>query len=492
MIPETNLIIEKYVLGELKGKELDDFYLQLKNSDEFALEVKTSQEIFNSILEQDVMDLRSNLREICLKEQSKPTTQAFFDFAQNLSTLSNQNAFSDDISTTENSLQQIHFETHLKCITERVHQINSRTDQSQEAILSNQINDFIFEEEIKEAVLENDILELRDNLKEIISQGYINFSDFEIDQYRSGELSPEQMNEIGNLVENNRIMNNQLRLHEEIDVAINENDILSLRNSLAEIIDEEQQISFAEIKRIDDYLLEYLNEKERSEFESLLEEDIKLKNETALHSEINEAITETEIMKLRNTLSEIIDENKSTSKIRKLIPDNIKNRPLRYVGVAASAAAVITAGFFTLSQQETTSDSLFQQAYKPYEATGLFRSVPLSNPSFQGVDLYNNRKYDAAIAQFDIVLKENSEHPMCNFYTGLCYLEKKNYDKAINAFQMVISEKDNLFIEQAEWYMALSMLKTNDEKNAYAILNRIVEYKGYYQKNAKELLNKLK
>ena len=98
----------------------------------------------------------------------------------------------------------------------------------------------------------------------------------------------------------------------------------------------------------------------------------------------------------------------------------------------------------------------------------------------------------SSIAQFSITLKENTEHPMCNFYTGLCYLEKNNFDNAIMSFQKVIDEKDNLFTEQAEWYMALCFLKTNETKNAFTILNRIVETKGYYQKNAKELLKKMK
>lgn len=492
MIPDSNKLIEKFILGDLIGKELDDFHLKMKNSTEFALEVKINQEIFNSILEEDVMNLRTSLQKICSGQQSKPTELNFIEFAQVLNTLPKQNLFSNDISSTENSLQQIHYKTHLKNISERVYQINLKKDQPQEPNPSNQINNFIFEKEMNDAILENDIIELRNNLKEIISEGYINYSDFEIDQFLSGELSQEQTQEFEKLLENNLMIANQLNLHKEIDAAIIENDILSLRNSLACIIEEEQQISFSEIRRIDDYLLNYLNEKDRLEFETLLEENIKLKNETVFHSEINDAIIETDVIKLRDTLSEIFEENKPSSKIRKLIPDNIQNKPLRYVGVAASAAAVISAGIFSLTQQKTTSGNLFKQAYIPYEAAGLFRSAPLSNPSFRGIDLYNEKKFDEAIAQFSIVLNENGEHPMCNFYMGLCYMEKNNFEQAINSFQKVIIEKDNLFIEQAEWYMALSMLKTNEEKESYTILNRIVENKEYYQKNAKELLNKLK
>lgn len=492
MIPEIDKTIEKFILGELKMEDLEDFQLKMKDSRELANEVKINQEIANSILEQDIMDLRTNLRNICSSIKENSAEQTFFDFAQNLSVNSNHFDFSSDISLPENSLQQIHLETHLKCMTERKHRINLKPDHKQEIILANQINDFLFEEEIKNAILEKDVFELRSTLKEIVSQGFINFSDFEIDQYRSNELPSELKQEISELVVSDKVMENQLKLHEEIDMAISENDILSLRNSLSEIIKEEQQISFEEINRIDDYLLEYLNAKDRSEFELSMDENVRLKEETILHSQINDAIIETDILKLRTNISDIIDKNKKSTKIRKFIPDSFQDRPLRYIGVAASAAAVISAGLFTLSQQKITSENLFQQAYHPYDAIGILRSAPLSNPSFKGIDLYNDRKFDEAIMQFDLILKENNEHPMCNFYTGLCYLEKNNFNKAIMSFQKVIDEKDNLFTEQAEWYMSLCLLKTNEEKSAFAILNRIVETKGYYQKDAKELLKKMR
>jgi hypothetical protein len=492
MIPENISIVEKFILGELNGEELDNFLLKMKNSEDFASEVKLNQEIANSIIENDVMELRLNLHGICSNLQNEPANQNFFDFAQNSSIFSVQNQFSTDISSTENSLQKIHLETHLKSLNERTHQIHSQTDSDKEKILPNQINDFVLEEEIKDAILEKDVIDLRYNLFEIISKGYLSSTDFEIDQFRSKESPKEQIINLENIIKTNKSMANQLKLHEEIDMAIGERDIVILRNTIKDIINEEQQISFAEINRIDDYLLEYLDEKDRNEFEALIENNLKMKKETILQSEINEAIVESDIINLRTALHEIFNENKNTTKIRKFIPDTFRNKPLRIVGIAASAAAVISTGLFTLSQQKTTSESLFHQAYQPYDASGLFRSAPLSNPSFKGIELYNDRRFNEAIAQFAFVLKENSEHPMCNFYTGLCYLEKNSFNNAIASFQKVINEKDNLFIEQAQWYMALSLLKTNELKNAYAILNQIIESNGYYQKNAKELLKKIK
>ncbi|HNW50309.1 MAG TPA: hypothetical protein PKH79_04450 [Prolixibacteraceae bacterium] len=488
MIPETNKI-EDYILGRLTGKELDDFHMRMNTSKEFYAEVTRNQEIFDSILEQEVMDLRSNLQNIIAGQQNNSEKNPFFDLAQNLNIASTPNS---SVSATQNSLQLIHFETHQKCRNERIHQINTKTDQNQERILSNQIHDFILEEEIKDAILEDDIMNLRSNLKEIVSTENFNISDFEIDQYLSNDLSQDRMVEIENLIKNDKNTANQVDLHKEIDFAINEVDISMLRESLSNIIFEEQQINLNEIKRIDNYLMDYLDKKNRSEFEAQLEEDLKLKEETVLQNEINQSILETDIINLRNSLSEIAEEHKESNKVRKLIPEGIQRKPLRYIGVAASAAAIVTVGAFTLTQQKVSSEQLFQQAYLPYDAASLFRSYSPSSPLLKGVDFYNEKKFDDAIAQFDIVLNENGSDPMCNFYTGLCHMEKNDYNDAIHSFQKVILDNDNLFTEQAEWYMALSLLKTNEMNRAYVVLNRIVDNKGYYKKKAKELLSRLK
>ena len=492
MIPEVTDLIEKYVLGELCGTQLSEMQKMIKESPEIAFEVKLMQEISVAIAEQDVIDLRSNLKEIIDSEVNESKEEIKFNLADHFSSTTTAKNFTSQVSTTESSLQHIHIENHSKSLTGRIHQIPIASNQINQSFFSNQLSDSSIWEDIKEAILEKDIFELRNNLKDIISQGYINLSDFEIDQFLSNELSEERTTEIDSMIFSNKMVADQIKLHQEIDNAISENDIIEIKNNLSQIIEEEQQIKISEIKRIDDYLLNYLDEKEYAELESIINEDNIFRREVELNAEINAAITEAEVMNLRNSLSEIISENKESNKIRRFIPDNVKGSPLKYVGVAASAAAIISAGLFTLTQQKVNSEALFNQVYKPYEASGLFRSATVSNPAFLGIDLYNNQRYDDALSQFSKVLNENKDNPMCNFYAGLCYMGKNQYSDAIKFFQYVITEKDNLFIEQAEWYMALSLLKTSDEQKAYAILNRIIDEKSYYKKNAKELLRKLK
>jgi hypothetical protein len=491
MISEPNEIIEKYLLGELKGKALRDFETEMLNSPQLASEVELLKDIIHSINEKDIIDLRANLKAISNENVTQTSEQVFFDLAQNL-TINSSQAFSSAITSSESSLQQIHIENHKKAMNERIHKISLTTDQEQELLLNKQISDFSFWEEVKEAVLEKDIIDLRNNLNEITSQGQLYFTDYEIDEYLSNEMQPDQADEFEKMMLNNKVLYDHVQLHRDIDRAVQENDIIKLRDSLNSIVEKEQQVEPAEVRRIDEYLLNYLDESERIDFESHLAENVKLEEEVKLNSEINEAIGEQDIMKIRASLSEIINENKESTKIRKFVPDNFREHPFRLIGAAASISAIISAGFLNLNHENMNAEKLYRQVYHPYEATGLFRSATIVNPAINGVDLYNAHRYDEALLQFSTVLKENCEHPMSNFFTGLCYMEKNQFEKAIGSFQNVIDEKDNLFIEQAQWYMALSYLGCNKEKDAYSLLNGIIDNKGYYKKEAKDLLKRLK
>lgn len=490
MIADQHEMIEKFLLGELKGKTLRDFENEIQKSPQLASEVKLFKEIITSIQEKDIIDLRANLKAICNDNVTQTSEHVYFDLAQNL-TVNSVGDFTTEISISENTLQQIHIDNHKKTLNGRIHQINLQTDPNQESLLNKQIDDFSFWEEIKEAVLEKDVIELRNNLNEITSEGQVYLTDQEIDEFLSNELPPDQMAEIEKMIANNKILFSHLQLHKEIDEAIQEQDIIKLRGSLFSMIEKEQQVEPNEMKRIDDYLLDYLDESDRADFEAHLAENIKLMEEVRLQAEINDSILEKDILKIRASLSEITGESKESTKIRKFIPDNLKEKPLQLISAAASIAAVVSAGFLSLNHENMNAEKLYRQVYHPYEATGLFRSATVANPAINGIDLYNAHRYDEAIVQFSSVLNDNCDHPMSNFFTGLCYMEKNEFDKAIGSFQNVIDEKDNLFIEQAQWYMALSYMGANKEKDAYELLNRIVGNSGYYRRNAKELLKKL-
>ena len=492
MTIDINNLIEEFILGNLKGKKNLDFQRAMEDSHELASEVNFNKELSDAIQENDVMDLRANLQTI-VQQGSKhaPHEDSVFDLAKNLKQVQVDNKLNDEPIQIENTLQFIHIENHKKSQTERKHLIPLGTE-NEEVSNSRAITDDELWQEISYSMQEKDIIDLRNNLKQIISIGSTEVSDFEIDQFLDNDLSEDALLNFHNLLEEDTGLARQIKLHQEIDEAISETDIRALRSSISEIIEEEQMISYSEIKRIDDYLMNYLDFKEQQEFEEQFAEDSRLASEVQLNVEINSAVLEQDVMDLRSTLGTVINEEQKDTKIRQLIPNRFNKKTSQLIGAAASVAAVVSVGIMTLNQEKTSAQELYQDSYKPYEATGLYRSGAIASPEMIGIDFYNEKNYQGALDKFKIILNENPEHPMCNFYSGLCFQQLGEYDKAIQSFQDVIDERDNLFIEQAQWYKALSQLQVNDLKKAYQSFNLIVKNKGYYSKEAKEIIKKLK
>lgn len=492
MTININNLIEDFILGNLNGKKQLDFQHAMENSPELASEVEFNKELSDAIRENDVMELRSNLKQI-IQQESKHiyNNDSVFDLAQNLKHVQVNNPLDDEKIKIENTLQFIHIENFKKSQTERKHLI-PLSDENEKVSNSSLINDEKLWQEISVSLQEKDIIDLRNNLKQIISMGNTETSDFEIDQFLDNDLPEEALVNFQYILKEDNNMTRQIKLHHEIEDAILETDIRALRNSISKIIEEEQMISYSEIKRIDDYLMNYLDFKEQQEFEELSSENPKLATEVHLNREINNALLENDIMDLRSTIGNITNEEHEDTKMRQLIPNRFNTKTSRYIGVAASVAAVISVGVMTLNKEKTSAEELYKNVYHPYEATGLYRSDAVASPEIIGIDLYNEKNYSGALDRFKIILNENSEHPICNFYSGLCYQQLGDYKKAITSYQNVIDERDNLFIEQAEWYKALAQLQINDLKNAYQSFSLIVKNNGYYSKNAKEIIGKLK
>ncbi|MBN2805618.1 MAG: tetratricopeptide repeat protein [Prolixibacteraceae bacterium] len=486
-------LIEQFVFGSIQGKKLLEFQSEIAQSPELASEVQFHQDLRNAILETEIMDLRDQLKAIQAEPFSdmEEDTMPRFDLSHHLNQTKVGKTAHDELGLNGNSLQYIHLENHQKALTERRHKLES--GKHHYAYLRNQtLNDQELWNEIDLSLKEDDIAALRSNLQQIATSLDFTYSDFEIDQYRDGELAPETMNEFKQVISKHPHLARQVLLHEEIDEALGETDLLQLRNAIKEIIHDEQSIGYEEIKKIDAYLLNYLNLEEQELIEEQMANDPRYKKEIKLNREINEAILEEDIPRLRASLQQISDEEKPATNIRKFIPASFRSTPAKMIGAAASLFAIISAGSIVMNQQHASAGELYQKYYQPYESTGLYRTSSVLAREMAGVDLYNQGNYTEALEQFSKVLRENPEHPMCNFYSGLSYQEIEEYRKAISYYQNVINEKDNLFIEQAEWYMALCYLKTDHQSKAYSIFNQILDKNGYYSKDAQEIMKKQK
>jgi len=70
-------------------------------------------------------------------------------------------------------------------------------------------------------------------------------------------------------------------------------------------------------------------------------------------------------------------------------------------------------------------------------------------------------------------------------------MEEEKYQKAKTSFDNIISDKDNLFIEQAKWYLGMCYLKTENTEKAENVLKEIIKEESYYKDVAVKVLKDL-
>jgi tetratricopeptide (TPR) repeat protein len=169
----------------------------------------------------------------------------------------------------------------------------------------------------------------------------------------------------------------------------------------------------------------------------------------------------------------------------------------KYVASAIIALLVVsTVLFYNFSR--SSNDKIFASFYHRYEANyeagGInSRSADVTKVSklINAVQLYDLGNFNGAISQFNEIIKADPENTAAHFFEGLAQMENNDYNRAVENLLFVISKKDIPYIEQSEWYLALCYLKLNKDNEAVNLLTRIANGESYYKIMATELLKKI-
>ena len=247
------------------------------------------------------------------------------------------------------------------------------------------------------------------------------------------------------------------------------------------------QTNFEMIER---YIDGELEGKQLLEFEELLSTDPDVKREYELSRQVNQAVMEDDIMALRETMEYMYEED---SKVKR-IPTVFTKRKFYYA--SASAALLIAAGGLVqqLENPDLESTTVYNKYYTPYEVTVTYRSgnTETDRLLLNALERYEEQDYEHALVLFEEVLEGRKNDMAVNLYSGISYMEEEKYQKATKSFNHIISDKDNLFIEQAKWYLSMCYLKTEKSEKAEEILHEIINEESYYKEQASKVLKDLK
>jgi len=239
-----------------------------------------------------------------------------------------------------------------------------------------------------------------------------------------------------------------------------------------------------DIDLIEAYLRGTLDEQALAAFQKRRENDPEFDREVLDYSEIINQIRsnhEQDFMnKLRHWDNEI--ENRQEAKI---IPFR------RIFLIAASVLLLAIAGLYLFRNSQSDHEQLFQEYFQPYENVISERSGKNDNQQ-QGMELYDQKKYEEAIVQLKLAATEDSDNASLKCYLGIAYLATGHAQEAKSTFDEIVKKDHSLFKEVAEWNLAMTYLKLDDEGSLKKTLEGIIQQKDHqYYEQAKDLLKRL-
>lgn len=242
-----------------------------------------------------------------------------------------------------------------------------------------------------------------------------------------------------------------------------------------------------DFNRIEEYLDGQLSSGDSQEFKLLLDTNPDLELELSFRKELNEALRDKTFLEFRKMVNERTQSKGSTSTTFSIKKDILRTWHL----AAASFALILVVGglWYILSNKPYSTERLVSKYYKPAGPILQFRSVEFNADDAlkEAFGFYKQNDFNNALKYFNSLENQIT----AKFYSGICYIELEQFQKAISSFEYVINDKDNLFVEQADWYLGLIYLMNNQKNQAVDQFKKISNSDSYYSNQAEEILRYL-
>ena len=215
----------------------------------------------------------------------------------------------------------------------------------------------------------------------------------------------------------------------------------------------------------------------------------KIANDPELAKELNR-------QKMISEHIELLEDRKITEQVRAVHKREMERRrkSLRFKKLKKWAIAAIVLLLISLAwwlwQRPTTPEKLFAENYAAYDL--YFGDRGEGDLMIEAGGLYLSANYESAIPLFEKLLEQDKTLTKARFALGICQMELGNWEKAISNFQPLIEEKDILYAENAQWYVALALIKLDKLEEAKTYLNQLKgNNNARFQQKATTLLKAL-
>ena len=495
MIPNTDFFdrIEDYCIEQLNEEHKLEFEAELKRNPKLKSELDFWIDIKSALTEKDVLTLRDKMKNVLPQRNQTFSNKESFEFLNGVSDIQELTEIlsSEELINFYDSLPKVHAYHHESMSNENVHQFYKEQKieeafDTEEDFANIDLEDF---EGLEAAILEKDILHFRQTLKQVAKSVEPQFTVEEIDDYLSGEITGNDLLDFENDISQNCTLRNEIKLHQDIEMSINEIDVMDLRSQISNILRTETSWNVSE-RSIEDYIDGVLEGELLEEFEFELHDNTDLIAEVKLRNQINESLKEQDIFNLRKELI-AVKESVTVKKINMIIPDS-KSEKLKFWRSSVAVIIVLIGLAGVLGKSFVSSDYTYDRYFSVPEWSPE-RSVSSEITLMQKANIaYLNKDFNGVVEILGQLPTTSSENPVFDFYKAASLQGLEKYNSAIVEYSKVINHGDNLFIEEAEWYRSLCYLKLKNYEKSKTELYAVIERKGHFENDAKAIIRRLK
>lgn len=189
-------------------------------------------------------------------------------------------------------------------------------------------------------------------------------------------------------------------------------------------------------------------------------------------------------------VSETIKSNSSDYSKEK----NIDHTPDLHVPTESSDAAIETeSGEPDSNPANVTTSRQEDVQVAPMSAAGeSSKTKSVSSTSEEGMKYLQLKDYTKALKVFEKQYKADKNNLEAAYYSGICKLNLKEYDKAIYYFDAVLLNPYHAFYTKAEWQKSVTLIAKGDKATAQILLNKIISDGKEFKDSAKQKLLQLK
>jgi TolA-binding protein len=238
---------------------------------------------------------------------------------------------------------------------------------------------------------------------------------------------------------------------------------------------------------IERYIAGEMDPSEKKWFETELDGNASLQRELALRKKADATLVRLDIIDLRNKLAAIEKQRKE-----KVVAASTGKTP-RFRFAAAVTALVLVGSLYLVTTGHQSNDTIYKNNFEVYQYSNISRSGDSKISDFEtALKMYNNNDFAGAASHFREYLRSKPEVMEATLLYGVAEMKNNNYPSAKSSFRSIIDNSDNLYIDKAQWFLALCYIKTNENNEAVSQLETIINSKSIYQDKARKLVKKLR